>query len=419
MRFLYTLLFYLLLPFVFIRLLWRSRRLPEYRKRWLERLGFCSHRLDKSIWIHAVSVGESLAAIPLIKAIKVSYPTTPIVVTNMTPTGAARVRAALGDQVIQAYVPYDIPAFIKRFIKSIKPILLVVMETELWPNLFASCHAEHIPIIVTNARLSEKSARGYARIPFFNRIMFAAIHRLAAQYEADAARFVALGLPREKVVVTGNLKFDVEVRDDLFIKSSALRNELGQERLIWIAASTHLSEEKIILDAHKLILKNNPTALLILVPRHPERFVEVISLVKQEGLSTECRSAKKPIDETIQVYVSDTMGELMLMYAVADVALVAGSFVQVGGHNMLEAAVLHKPILTGPVLFNFAEVSQLLLDAGGMCIVHNAEEIAQKILAWFADENLRLRVGENAYNVVAANRGALERQLALIRHIGG
>lgn len=415
MRFLYTTLFYLLLPFVFMRLLWRSRNLPGYRKNWIERLGYCPHVLEHSIWIHAVSVGETIAAIPLIKAIQKAYPAIPIIVTNMTPTGAARVKAAFGDTVLQSFVPYDIPAFLNRFIKRTKPKVLVVMETELWPNLFATCLEYQIPVIVTNARLSEKSARGYARIPFINRDIFKAMRRLAAQTDADAGRFVSLGLASEKIIVTGNLKFDLEVADDLFLKSEQLRDDLGRDRLIWIAASTHQGEEEIMLHAHRLILEKYPDALLMLVPRHPNRFDEVKSLVLQKKFSMACRSMHTPVDASVQVFMGDSMGELMLLYAACDVALVGGSFVEVGGHNMLEPAVLHKPILTGPIVFNFTEISQLLLQAHAMLMVKNAEDIAREMISLFSDESLRHRLGENAYHVVASNRGALDRQVALIK----
>lgn len=417
MRFLYTALFYIILPFLFIRLLWRSRRLPAYRKGWLERLGYFPYKLESSIWIHAVSVGETIAAIPLIKAIQREYPKIPVVVTNMTPTGAARVKAVFGDTVLQAFVPYDIPAFLNRFIEAVKPMLLVIMETELWPNLFVACLKKNVPIMVANARLSQKSARGYACIASLNGEIFKAIYRLAAQSEDDAKRFTDLGLPREKIVITGNLKFDIEVADDLMMKSEALRAELGLERFIWIAASTHPDEEEVMLNAHRLLLKKHPTALLILVPRHPDRFAEVKSLVEQQGWSMACRSAHKSINTATQVFVGDTMGELMLLYAVADVALVAGSFVPIGGHNMVEPAVLHKPILTGPVVFNFSEISRLLIDEKSMLMVKNPEEIARELSYLFIDENLRHRMGENAYNVVAANRGALQRQVELIKKI--
>ncbi len=417
MRYLYTFLFYLILPFLFLRLLWRSRRIPGYRQGWAERLGYYPYRLEKSIWVHAVSVGETIAALPLIKALLQEFPQFPLVVTNMTPTGAARVRAALKETVKQVYIPYDIPRAVNRFLKCMNPQVAIVMETELWPNLFASCHESSIPIVILNARLSPQSAQGYARIPSLTRDIFISIHSLAAQSSADAERFIALGLPREKVTVTGNLKFDLELPGDLSDKSEALQNYLGKERLIWIAASTHPGEEEIILAAHHLILKKYPSALLILVPRHPDRFAAVAALAKQQAFNVVCRSSGDACLPHTQIYLGDTMGELLLLYEVAHVAFVAGSFAQVGGHNMLEPAVLHKPIITGPVLFNFVEISQMLVKTKGMMIVQNGEELAAEVERFFADEQYRHLTGENAYQVVAANRGALKRQMELVKAV--
>lgn len=419
MRYLYTALFYLLLPLVFLRLLWRSRRLPAYRQRLKERLGHCPHKVDKSIWVHAVSVGESIAAIPLIKALKNTYPDLPILVTTMTPTGAERVKAGLGDTVKHAYVPYDLPSAIERFLNCSNPSILIVMETELWPNLFATCLKRHIPILVANARLSQKSAKGYASfwMKSLRHDMFAAIHHLAAQAHLDAERFAALGLPRNKIVVTGNLKFDLEMPDDLFQKTEKLHQVLDRDRLIWIAASTHPGEEEIILKAARHIRDRHPTALLILVPRHPDRFDSVAKLVEEQGFKMARRSRGDVLSVETEVYLGDTMGELLLLYSVVDIAFVAGSLVQVGGHNMLEPAALHKPIITGPVLYNFAEISQLLLDAKGMMIAKGADEIADNVDALFADADLRRAMGEHAYNVVAANRGALLRHLQLVKEI--
>lgn len=416
MRYLYTLLFYLVMPFVFLRLWWRSKRIPGYRQGWAERLGYCPYRLEKSIWVHAVSVGETLAAVPLIKALLQEFPQLPLVVTNMTPTGAARVKAALNDSVKQVYIPYDVPAAVNRFLRRINPQIAIVMETELWPNLFAGCCKRHVPIVIANARLSSKSAQGYAYISSLTRDIFTAIHSLAAQASADAERFIALGLDRKKVTVTGNLKFDLELPVDLSDKSDALQNRLGKQRLTWIAASTHPGEEEIILAAHHFILKKYPSALLILVPRHPDRFTAVAELAAQT-FKVVRRSSGETCSLQTQIYLGDTMGELLLMYSVAQVAFVAGSFAQVGGHNMLEPAVLQKPIITGPVLFNFAEISEMLLKAQGMIIVQNAEELAAQVGDFFADNNYRKLIGENAYQVVAANRGALQKQTGLIRAI--
>lgn len=415
MRYLYTALFYLLLPFLFLRLLWRSRRLPDYRHRWLERLGFCPHRLTQSIWVHAVSVGETLATIPLIKALRVSYPEIPIVVTNMTPTGSARAKAALGDSVFHAYVPYDVPDALARFIRRIHPLILIIMETEIWPNLFAMSHRHHIPIVLANARLSPKSAKGYQRFAALTREMLSAVHALASQGHADAERFIALGMPKDRVVVTGNIKFDLETPLHLFEQSAALRADLGTARLIWIAASTHSGEDGIILTAHSILQKTFPNALLILVPRHPERFNEVANLCEQKGFLLARRSLQQTCQQTTAIYLGDTMGELLLLYAVSDVAFVGGSFVPVGGHNMLEPAMLGKPIITGPQLFNFAEISQMLLAAKGMLKVADATALALAVSQFFSDQSLQKQAGEQAKSVVEKNRGALKKQLDIIR----
>jgi len=417
LRYLYTVLFYLVLPFLFLRLLLRSRRAPEYRRRWAERLGITPFQLEKCIWVHAVSVGETLAAVPLIKALKANYPQIPIVVTNMTPTGAARVKAAFGDAVLQTYIPYDAPDAMARFLSRVNPLVGVVMETELWPNLFAGCKKRKIPMVITNARLSPKSAKGYEAIGTLTREMLTAVHILASQGIADAERFVALGMPKEKVFVTGNLKFDLELPSDLAAKSSVLKTQLGSDRLIWVAASTHPTEEEIVLSAHKKIREKHPRALLILVPRHPDRFDSVRELVQQQGFKIASRSRNEICTPETDVYFGDTMGELLLMYSVCDVAFVAGSFAKIGGHNMLEAAALDKPIVMGPQLYNFAEISEKLLSAQGMVKVQNGDELAETVSRLFADENYRKQTGDHALSVVEANRGALKKQLELIQSL--
>lgn len=415
MRYLYSFLFYLLTPFVFLRLLWRSRRTPEYRRRWAERFGFCPHRFEKCIWVHSVSMGETIAATPLIKALKANYPDVPLLVTNMTPTGAARVKAVFGDTVAQAYIPYDLPGAVSRFLRRVNPVVCVVMETELWPNQFAICKKHKIPIVVTNARLSEKSARGYERIGGLTKQMLSAVNALASQGHADAERFVKLGMPKDKVTVTGNLKFDLELPKDLAEKSVVLRDALGKDRLIWIAASTHPTEEEIMLAAHKKIKEKNSRALLMLVPRHPDRFDAIAQLVEQQGLKVARRSRGESCTAETDVYLGDTMGELLLMYSACDVAFVAGSFAQIGGHNMLEAAALEKPVVTGPQLYNFAEISQMLIKANGMIVVQNADELAATVNRLFADENFRQQTGAKALQVVEQNRGSLKKQLDIIR----
>lgn len=414
MRYLYSILFYLYLPFVFLRLLWRSRNAPDYRHRWFERLGFCPFQLSQSIVVHAVSLGETIAAAPLIKALQKQYPHLPIVVTNMTPTGSARVKSIFKDSVLNCYMPYDVPGAVKRFLNQINPLLIVVMETELWPNLIAECAKREIPLIITNARLSEKSAEGYRKFASLTREMLQNIRQIAAQSQADADRFISLGMPVDRIKVTGNIKFDIELADDLVEKSAALRDQLGK-RLIWIAASTHPGEDEIILAAHKSILAKFPEALLILVPRHPERFDAMATFSEQQGFKVARRSKAESCTPETQVYLADTMGEMMLMYSVCDVACVAGSFVAVGGHNMLEPAVLHKPIVMGPQLFNFAEISDMMIKANGLLIVNNANELAETVVKLFADDKYRKTIGENAYSIIDANRGALQRQMVVIK----
>jgi 3-deoxy-D-manno-octulosonic-acid transferase len=415
-RYLYTILFYLALPFIFLRLFWRSWRQPAYNKRLAERLGFYPFKLDKCLWVHAVSVGEALAAIPLIKALKATYPHLPLLVTTMTPTGAARVKTAFGDSVIHAYIPYDLPDAVDRFLSSMHPAAAIIMETELWPNLLHACHQKHIPLCLVNARLSEKSARGYAQIAPLTRTMLQELNVIAAHGHADAERFIALGAPKERVVVTGNIKFDLELPPDLLQNSVSLRAVLGQDRFIWIAASTHEGEEEIVLAAHKKLREINPQALLILVPRHPDRFDAIAKLCEQAFLVAR-RSQQQTCTPETGVYLGDTMGELLLMYAVSDVTFVGGSLIPRGGHNMLEPGALTKPILTGPHLFNFAEISELFFSAHALTKVSDADSLVTQLISLMQDGDERRQMGERARVVVDANRGALAKQLALIHEV--
>lgn len=417
LRFIYTVLFYLALPFIFIRLLWRSHRAPDNRKRLSERLGFSPFKLEKCIWVHVVSVGETLAAIPLIKALQREYPDTPLVVTNTTATGSARVKAVLGDSVLSLYLPYDVPDAVARFLDRIHPLIAIILETELWPNLFAACHKRHIPIVIANGCLSEKSLNGYKKIASLTKEMLDAVSIVAAQGQIDVDRFISLGLSKEKISVAGNLKFNLDIPLHLNEKSEELHTALGKNRLIWIAASTHPSEEEIILAAHQRIKKDHSTALLILVPRHPNRFDAVAALCKQQGFSIARRSLNEVCNEKTDIYFGDTMGELLFMYAVADVALVGGSFTHIGGHNLLEPAALHKPIITGPNIFNIGEVRDMLLQANALFLVKNADELYQSVHQFFTDADSRKIAGENAYRVVEANRFAVAKHMALITKI--
>jgi 3-deoxy-D-manno-octulosonic-acid transferase len=415
-RYLYTFLLYLAMPFIFLRLFWRSRKLRDYRLRLGERLGFYPYKLEQSLWVHAVSVGETIAAVPLIKSLKAKYPDLPLLVTTMTPTGAARVKAAFGDTVHHAYLPYDMPGAINRFLQTMNPVACIIMETELWPNMLTACAKKNIPVCLTNARLSEKSAAGYGRIASLTKEMLEHVTRICACGQADAERFQALGAGDNQLSITGNLKFDLVLPDGLLEQALQLRNKLGSERFVWIAASTHEGEEEVILAAHQLLCEAHPDALLILVPRHPDRFDEIAELANAD-FNVSRRSSNDVIGKGTQVYLGDTMGEMLLMYGASDVAFVAGSLIPRGGHNILEPAALSKPIVTGEHLFNFTEICNKFFQAGALIKVTDADALASQLKSFLSDELGRQEQGKRAREVMDTNRGALARQLNVIESV--
>lgn len=415
MRQLYTLILCLILPFVLLRLYWRSLKGPEYRRRILERFGILSTpKIRGSLWLHTVSVGETQAAEPLVRRLQKQFPDLPIVITTTTPTGSERVKRLFGDSVIHCYFPYDLPFAINGFLKTLQPRMLVMMETEVWPNLLALCERNAIPTILANARLSERSARGYARLGPFTRQTFGRIGLVAAQSPADAERFLGLGLPADRVRVTGSIKFDIRLPASLKEQAESLRRTWSG-RPVWVAASTREGEDEQVLDAHRRLLKNLPEALLVLVPRHPERFDKVALLCQREEFSVVRRSTGEPCGPEVQVLLGDTMGELTLFLAAADVAFVGGSLVATGGHNVLEPAALGLPVVFGPHMFNFAMISRMLLAEGAALEVGSATALAEVVTDWLSDASLRARFGENGLRVVEANRGALERLFDIIR----
>ncbi len=411
----YTLLLYFLTPLVLLRLLYRSIKAPAYRRRWGERFGFFPAPEGPCLWLHAVSVGETLAAVPLIKRLMAEYPGHRLVVTTTTPTGSERVRAAFGDRVFHVYAPYDLPGSVARFMRRVQPELVVIMETELWPNLFRQLKRRRIPLIVANARLSPNSFKGYKKLAGLTRHTLSCVSVVAAQSRDDGERFRALGLPAEHLQITGNLKYDLSLADDLVAQGQALRAQLGEERPVWIAASTHRGEDELMLEAHRHVLDERPDALLILVPRHPERFDDVAHLVSDSSLSLVRRSEGTAVSAQTQVYVGDSMGEMMLLYAACDLAYVGGSLVATGGHNLLEPAALAKPVLCGPHTFNFKEIRRQLEQAGGMFAVNDSSELARGLLALWQEPARAKTMGEAGAALVEANRGALERLLALIQ----
>jgi len=418
MRLLYTLLFYLLLPLVLLRLCWRALKAPAYARRWAERFGFFTgpQAGQPVIWVHAVSVGETLAALPMIKALQAQYPQALLAVTTTTPTGSERVRTALGDSVFHVYAPYDLPDCVGRFLRRLKPQLMVIMETELWPNTIAACAQRQIPVVLANARLSAKSARGYQR---FARLVTPMVRRLscvAAQHRDDALRFQRLGIPDAQVEVTGSIKFDLQLDDKLKSQAQGLKTQwsLQGKRLLWIAASTHQGEDEQILAAFAKAREKHPELLLILVPRHPERFARVDRLCVEAGYNVARRSRQEVVTADTDILLGDTMGELLLLLGTSDMAFIGGSLVPTGGHNMIEAAAWGVPVVTGPHLFNFAEASRLLTDAGGMTVVDSTEALADTLKDWIGAPAQRQAAGSAALAVAEANRGALARLLGII-----
>jgi 3-deoxy-D-manno-octulosonic-acid transferase len=415
MRRLYTLLWILALPFALLRLLWRSRRAPAYRRRWAERFGrFVAPTRTGGVWVHAVSVGETQAAQPLVKRLLAERAAQPVTVTTTTPTGSVRVGELFGDQVFHVYLPFDLPWAVSGFLDRVRPSLLIMVETEIWPNLLAGCAARGIPTLLANARLSARSARGYARLDGFARATFGAIGAVAAQSDADAERFVALGVPPDRVRVTGSMKFDVAIRGSVKEQAEVLRRDWGSGRPVWVAASTHEGEEEAVLEAHRQVRAVLPEALLVLVPRHPERFERAAQLVRRAGLPLVRRTERVPVAAGTAVFLGDTMGELAVFLGAADAAFVGGSLVDIGGHNVLEPAAFGVPVVFGPHMHNFAAISRLLLEADAAVQVRDGPSLGEVVLRWLGDASERTRIGENGRRVVEANRGALDRTWQMV-----
>ncbi len=415
MRYLYTFILTAALPFVLLRLYWRSLKQMGYRKNWSER--FANIKAipanDKVIWLHAVSVGEVIAATPLIKNILKKYPQHHLVITTTTPTGRAQVQQRFGDAVISLYLPYDLPLIVKRFLKRIHPEIAIIMETELWPNLLYYTAKRHIPLLLANARLSLRSMKGYQHIASLTEQMLQNFTNIAAQSDLDGSHFLQLGANPDKLFISGNIKFDLQLPEGIQQKGLQLKHDYGN-RPTFIAASTHETEEEVILDAFKNIQQQHPNTLLILVPRHPDRFNKVAKLCKSHGFTVARRSLKQMPTIDTSIMLGDTMGEMMLFYAASDVAFVAGSLCQVGGHNLIEPAALKLPLLTGPNLHNFEAISELLKKANALKIVDNATDIASAVNELFNDETQRIALGQRALAVSESNTGALKRHLQWI-----
>ena len=415
MRFLYSTLFRLLLPFVMLRLVWRSRRAPAYRRRLGERLGYFTPPADPRpvIWIHAVSLGETLAARPLIERLLAERSDHQLVITTTTPTGSEQVLRLFGERVFHVYAPWDTPGAVRRFLRRVQPRMLVLMETELWPNMLHLSRKQDVRIVLANARLSVRSAAGYARIPKTTRGMFACLDWVGAQASTDADHFLQLGMLPSQIGVIGSIKFDVSLDDTLRERAAALRRDWSLDhRPVFIVASTHEGEDEIALDALAMLQERFDNVLMLLAPRHPERFAEVAALIASRGLTMAHRADGGVPQAGTQVLLIDTLGELLQLFGVADVAVIGGSFVTRGGHNPLEAAAWGLPVLCGQSMFNFEDVTQRLQAAGALEQVLSTRELAAGLTGLLGDPEEAQRRGAAARRVLEANRGSVDRLMA-------
>lgn len=413
-RFFYSLIFYLVTPLILLRLLWRARKQPAYLQHLGERFGFYGEKpAQPLIWVHAVSVGETRAAQPLIEALKKSWPDHRILLTGMTPTGRAAGLEVYGDSVIQAYLPYDMPLTVNRFFRHFSPVFGVLMETEVWPNLLAAAQAQKVPVVLANARLSARSARGYGRIAGLVRPAFAAFKAVAAQTAQDAQRLHELGVLSAEVC--GNLKFDVTPAEGKLALGRHWRSLLGK-RPVWLAASTREGEETLVLNAWRIMAQ--PNALLVLVPRHPQRFNEVAALLAAEGINCIRRGEGLP-DASTQVWLGDSMGEMAAYFALADFAFIGGSLLPLGGQNLIEAAACGCPVLVGPHTFNFTQATEDAIAAGAAKRVLDADALGRQAGELFSDPDQLAKMRQSAVAFAAAHRGATAKTVALIARVMG
>ena len=415
MRWLYTFTLYLFAPFAILRLLIRSLGQPAYRRRISERFGFTPFQINQpSIWVHAVSVGEVQAAVPLVLALAEMSPDCPLLITTTTPTGSARVKVLFGDRVMHCYVPYDLPGSIHRFLQRARPALVIIMERELWPNLIRQCAESNVPVVLANARLSERAGNNYRLFKPLIRDTLSRVTRIAAQGEEDTRQLVRLGVREDVMQVTGNQKFDIQVPDNVISDAKLLRENWGSERMVWVAASTHAGEEEIVLSVFQVLKRRCASLLLVVVPRHPERFAKVADLCRRQGGAV-CLLSELACDKRADIIVGDTMGDLMKLYAASDMAFIGGSLVPAGGHNPLEAAVLGKPTVFGPYMRNVAETSKLLLSTGASRQAGNAQQLEQIVRGWIKEPGLREKAGQQAIELVQQHRGATAKVVGMVR----
>lgn len=415
MRNLYTLLFYALLPLIILRLGWRSLKAPNYAKRWLERLGFYTTEACVTlIWFHTVSVGEAEAAFPLIKLLQNRYPDDRFLITSTTPTGSSRISNVLGNSVEHVYLPYDLPNVLNRFFKQFQPKAAVFLEKEIWPNAFAACRQRQIPLFIVNARLSARSAKSYQLISSLTRATLKNVTLIATQTEADKEQFIKIGNDIQQVQVLGNTKFDIKIANDLILEGQHLKQQLFANRFVIILGSSHPGEEILFLKLFPVLKSHIPNLLLLIVPRHPERFQTVKQLCLESKLSTVLRSERSKAGIEMDIYIADSIGELKMLYAAADIAIVGGSFVPIGGHNVLEPAAIGIPVLFGRYMFNSQETADQMLAQHCALQCLDESEILAAVLKLYADQAYRNALVENALRFVEKNQGTTQKLAALI-----
>lgn len=415
MRYVYAALTYLLLPVYACYWFLRGLGNRSYWDRIEQRFGLNFPRpANGCIWVHAVSVGEVQASVPLVKALMSRFPDRELLITTVTPTGASRVRLLFDDTVLHCYLPFETPDAVMHFFDSVKPMIALIVETEIWPNLYHECGRRKIPLILVSARISPKSVSTYKKfLPLFRETLSHGII-IAAQSEADAERFRSLGAAADRTWVTGNIKFDIELQADIEARGAALRRDNFDGRPVWVAASTHDREEDQVLRAHEVVQKKYPNAILVLIPRHPERFSSVRSELHKNGYQFIARTDDLPCTSNINVYLVDTMGEVPLFYAAADVAFVGGTLVPVGGHNLLEPAALRKPVIVGPHLFNTQDIADKFESVGASILVNNASQLGAAVSDLLGDQSAAQNIGNRGFALVQRNRGSVARLMRLM-----
>jgi 3-deoxy-D-manno-octulosonic-acid transferase len=401
-------------PFAFAVVLWRGFKDRGYWQGLAQRFGGGPAAANHAVWLHAVSLGEMSAAAPLIRDLLARHPHIPLVLSTATPAGRARGEALFGAGADIRFLPYDTPGAVRRFLTRIRPRLAIIMETELWPNLFSECERRGVPVILASARLSEKSVSRYRRLKSLFGAVFTDNVLVAAQSTADAQRFNAIGADARRTQVVGNVKFDVRLDTRMLDEGHRLRTAYGASRPVWIAGSTHAGEEEQLLEAHALLRAQRPSALLLLAPRHKDRFEGVAQLLARRGVAFVRRSSATTPQDGTPVVLVDTVGELVALYAAADVAFVGGSLVAIGGHNLLEPAALGLPVLTGPSHFNAKDIAQLLLARGAALQVANARDLAASLQTLLDNPAERQRIGIIGKQLIDANRGSVARLLELM-----